>query len=178
MKKVLYIVGALIIVVIVTLFALRLYTKSHSPYEEVSYNDNLTIKYSRPFKSDRKIFGELVPFDKVWRTGANEATIFSTTQDIKFGGQDLKAGEYSLWTIPGKDSWTIILNSETGQWGISMASEANKRAENDVLSVVTPVVLSDKVFEQLTINFEEIHDELELIILWDQTMVIIPIDIQ
>jgi len=78
----------------------------------------ITIDYSSPAVKGRKIWGDLVPYDKVWRTGANEATIFQTDKDIKVEGKTLKAGKYSLYTIPGKDQWVFIFNSQTGQWGI------------------------------------------------------------
>jgi hypothetical protein len=75
------------------------------------------VDYSRPYKKRREIFGKLLPYGQVWRTGANEATIFDVKQDIKIGDKSLKAGKYTLWTIPNADKWTVILNSETGQWG-------------------------------------------------------------
>ncbi len=177
MKRVLFIVSAIIIILAIAAYGFRLYTKSHSPFEEAVYNNVLSVKYSRPYKNDRKIFGGLVPYGEVWRTGANEATVFSTTKDITFGGIELSAGEYSLWTIPNEKVWTVILNSETGQWGVNMSAEANRAEENDVLSVESSVIQSEKVFEQLTITFEEIHEELEMVIVWDQTMVIVPINI-
>ncbi|WP_417609816.1 DUF2911 domain-containing protein [Owenweeksia hongkongensis] len=78
---------------------------------------SITINYSQPSVKGREIFGELVPFGKVWRTGANEATTFTTDKDITIGGQKLAAGTYALLTIPGKDEWTVILNTEAKQWG-------------------------------------------------------------
>src|ERR1700675_3642107 len=80
----------------------------------------ITINYSSPAVKGRKIWGGLVPYDKVWRTGANEATIFETSKDIKIGGKTLKAGKYSLYTKPGEKEWQVIFNSQTGQWGIKM----------------------------------------------------------
>lgn len=78
---------------------------------------DVTITYSRPGVKGRVIWGELVPYDKVWRTGANAATNFSVSDDVKINGQALPAGEYSLHTIPGKDQWTIIFNKVAKQWG-------------------------------------------------------------
>lgn len=78
---------------------------------------DVTITYSRPGVKGRVIWGELVPYDKVWRTGANAATNFSVSDDIKINGQALPVGEYSLHTIPGKDQWTIIFNKVAKQWG-------------------------------------------------------------
>ncbi|WP_221393982.1 DUF2911 domain-containing protein [Dyadobacter sp. NIV53] len=95
----------------------------------------ITINYSSPAVKGRKIFGDLVPFDKVWRAGANEATLFETDKDIKVEGKALPAGKYSLYVIPGANEWTFIFNSETGQWGIKRSGETSKDASKDVLSV-------------------------------------------
>jgi hypothetical protein len=78
---------------------------------------DVTITYSRPGVKGRTIWGELVPYDKVWRTGANEATTFQVSQDVKINGQALPAGTYSLHTIPGKTQWTVIFNKTADQWG-------------------------------------------------------------
>ena len=78
----------------------------------------ITINYSSPGVKGRPIWGALVPYDKVWRAGANAATIFETDKDIKVEGKVLKAGKYSLYAIPGEKEWTMIFNSQTGQWGI------------------------------------------------------------
>src|SRR5205085_4953821 len=78
---------------------------------------DVTITYSRPGVKGRVIWGELVPYDKVWRTGANEATTIAFSEDVKINGQALPAGTYSLHTIPGKDMWTIIFNKQAEQWG-------------------------------------------------------------
>lgn len=77
----------------------------------------ITIDYSQPAVKDREIFGKLIPFGKVWRTGANEATTFTTSKDIMVNGKALKAGTYSFFTIPGESEWTLIFNTEMGQWG-------------------------------------------------------------
>src|SRR5258707_15840760 len=79
---------------------------------------SITIAYSSPSVKGRKIWGDLVPYGKAWRAGANEATIFQTDKDIKVDGKELKAGKYSLFIVPGEKEWEFILNSETGQWGI------------------------------------------------------------
>jgi hypothetical protein len=100
---------------------------------------NVTINYSSPAVDGRKIWGELVPFDKPWRAGANQATTLETDKDLVIGGKKLPAGKYSLFATPGQDKWTIILNSQTGQWGIKGGGVANFDAEKNVLTVdVTP----------------------------------------
>ena len=95
----------------------------------------ITIDYSSPAVKGRTIWGSLVPWDKVWRAGANEATIFTTDKPIKVEDKDLPAGKYSLFAIPNEHEWTIILNSETGQWGIKQGGEANRDPAKDVLTV-------------------------------------------
>lgn len=78
---------------------------------------DITINYGSPAVKGRTIWGDLVPYDKVWRAGANEATTFETSKDIKVEGKTLPAGRYGFFTIPGKDKWTVIFNKEAKQWG-------------------------------------------------------------
>ena len=77
----------------------------------------INISYSQPAVKGRKVWGELVPMGQVWRTGANNATVFETDKDIKVEGQALKAGKYALFTIPNEKEWTIIFNKKSDQWG-------------------------------------------------------------
>ena len=96
---------------------------------------NVTITYGSPSVRGRKIWGGLVPYDKVWRTGANEATLFETDKDLMVEGKKLPAGKYSLYTIPGEKEWQVIINSQTGQWGIERSGETTRKPEKDVLVV-------------------------------------------
>ncbi|MCI0750923.1 MAG: DUF2911 domain-containing protein [Flammeovirgaceae bacterium] len=182
MRKVLVIIG-IIVAGLVLLGALGLffgkkYTKQFSPEQEVAFNQDdlsVTVYYNRPFKKGRVIFGELVPYGKVWRTGANEATIFKTNKDLIIEGQTLKAGSYTLWTIPDKETWKVIFNKETGQWGIKATTgEANRDPDLDALSVDAHAVWQDQVFEQFTIQFEQSGSDAEMVLLWDQTLVSVP----
>src|ERR1051325_2644531 len=95
----------------------------------------ITISYSSPAVKGRQIWGSLVPYDKVWRAGANEATIFETDKDIMVEGKSLKAGKYSLYAIPGEKEWTVIFNSQTGQWGVKMDGSTTEDTSKDVLRV-------------------------------------------
>jgi hypothetical protein len=152
-------------------------TKSFSPEEEVVFEQgDLSIKvfYNRPSKKGREIFGGLVPYDTVWRTGANEATTFETNRDLVIEGQTLKAGKYSVWTIPRENIWTIIFNSEHGQWGVNSKGEPNRNPELDVLKVEVRAVQQDQVFEQFTIAFEESGQDVEMVMIWDRTVVSMP----
>jgi hypothetical protein len=111
----------------------------------------VTLSYSRPNTKGRKIFGAMEPFDKVWRTGANAATSITFTDAVKVGGQELAAGTYGLFTIPGKDEWTVIFNKDAKQWGAYEYKEAE-----DVLRIkVKPVKLKEKV-ETFTIQFANV----------------------
>ncbi|HYW12310.1 MAG TPA: DUF2911 domain-containing protein [Longimicrobium sp.] len=78
---------------------------------------NVSVAYGRPSMRGRRIMGQVVPFGQVWRTGANEATAFRTDRDLVIGGTRVPAGSYTLWTVPGPDEWTLIINKQTGQWG-------------------------------------------------------------
>jgi hypothetical protein len=186
MKKTLIFTG----IVIVILFGLISYgfihTKSYSPEAEVNFEAeglNVHITYCRPYKKGRVIFspapGALIPYGKVWRTGANAATTFETSQALKFNGKILNAGIYSLWTIPGEQTWSVIFNTEYRQWGlrkwgVDFNGEANRDPKSDALMVDVPSVIQNKEFEQFTISVEKVGEEMEMILLWDKTLVAVP----
>lgn len=178
MKKAILILSIIIVLLAGAFIYVRFfYTKSFSPEAIVEFiKDDLTISvfYNRPYKKGREIFGGLEPFGKIWRTGANEATIFETNKDLNIQGKILKAGKYTLWTVPEEQTWKIIFNSETGQWGIDFNGEANKKPENDVLSTEVPSLKQDKVIEQFTISVEKMDEEIQLILLWDKTVITLP----
>jgi hypothetical protein len=182
MKKFLLVLGIILVIILSVLSYFRIYyTKSFSPEDQVKYEQGdlkITVVYNRPSKKGRVIFGELVPYGKVWRTGANEATRFETTKDLTFGDKTLKAGKYSLWTIPGEHAWTIIFNSESGQWGVGFNGEANRNPSKDVFSLMAPSVSIEKEFEQFTIAIENMGEEHELTLIWDKTLVALPFTIQ
>lgn len=172
MNKIVKIVLIIAAVLAVAFFGLKTFTKSKSPAETAKFDQNgLTVQvdYCRPYKKGREIFGKLLPYGEVWRTGANEATIFDVKQDIKVGDKTLKAGKYTLWTIPNADKWTIILNSETGQWG------TNYDEKKDVLRVDVPVGKSAEMMEQFKIDFAAATTGAEMILRWDNTEVKVPI---
>lgn len=107
------------------------------------------IVYSRPQLKDRSL-ARLAPNGKIWRTGANEATQVTFYKDVNFGGKDVKAGTYSLFTIPGEDEWTVILNSAINDWGAFAYSEAK-----DVARVKGAVSKSDKTIEAFSITMDK-----------------------
>jgi hypothetical protein len=109
----------------------------------------IAFDYSSPSVKGRKIFGGLLPYDKVWRAGANEATLFTTDKDINIEGKKLLAGKYSFFATPGEKEWTIYFNSETGQWGDKEGGDTNMDPAKTVLSVkVKPTPLAN-ISEQL-----------------------------
>jgi len=109
----------------------------------------ITINYSSPAVKGRQIWGSLVPYDKAWRAGANEATTFETDKDIMVEGKKLPAGKYSLFVVPSQDQWQVIFNSETGQWGIKRTGEANYDPTKNVLTVSVKPVKSSTMNERL-----------------------------
>jgi len=133
---------------------------------------NVSIIYHRPNAKNRKIWGELVPFGKVWRTGANEATLFEVVNDIKINGQLLPKGKYSLHTIPNKDEWTIIFNKTWNQWG-----SFNYDAKEDVLRVQAKPQTAD-FQETMLIAFENVRaTSADAIIRWENVRVPFTVDV-
>jgi len=110
----------------------------------------ITINYGSPSVRGRKIWGGLVPYNTVWRTGANPATIFETSKTIRVQGKTLPAGKYSLFTKPNPKEWKIIFNSEVGQWGDVPGGAANDNPAKDFLIVSTKPMKSDSFHERLT----------------------------
>ena len=110
----------------------------------------VTISYSAPSAREREVMGGLVPYGKVWRTGANSATSFEISGDVKVEGKALKAGKYGLFTIPGEDKWVIIFNETWDQWGAF-----NYDSSKDVLRVEVEPGKSDKFIETFTITVEK-----------------------
>jgi hypothetical protein len=112
-------------------------------------NAAISIDYSSPAVKGRKIFGGILPYGKVWRAGANEATIFQTDKDITVEGKKLPAGKYSFFATPGETEWTIFFNSETGQWGDKPGGATNMDPNKTVLSFAVKVKKLTDVQERL-----------------------------
>ena len=106
------------------------------------------VDYSSPRMKARKIFGGLVPYGQVWRTGANEATTLVTTSDLTVGGKDVPAGTYTLFTLPTADSWTLIISKATGEWGIPYPGE-----DKDFTRAAMEVSKRSSPLENFTISF-------------------------
>ena len=114
----------------------------------------ITIDYSSPAVKGRKIWGGLVPYNKVWRTGANEATLFNTDKDISVEGKSLPAGKYSIYTIPGEKEWVFIFNSQTGQSGVKEGEETSEDPAKDVLRVTVKPEKSARFNERMKFEVE------------------------
>lgn len=131
------------------------------------------VLYSRPPKNGREVFGKLVPYGKVWRTGANENTEIKLYQDATIGGKPVKAGTYSLFTIPGENEWTIILNNELDYWGAF-----RHKPESDVIRVTAPVKKASEPIENFSIQFANAGSGANNAVMrmgWDQTVVEVPV---
>lgn len=151
-----------------TLFA-QIQTPASSPTATISQAVGLskvTIEYSRPMARGRKIFGDLVPFDKVWRTGANKITTIAIEKDMLINGKKLPAGSYGWYTIPSSGEWTIALNSDDKQWGAYGYDQ-----KKDVLRI--PVKAEKhQMTEQLSISIESLSPTAaEVVLAWERTEV-------
>ena len=165
-----------------TSFAQNFRAVDKSPMDMAFYPDNfahdrkagdkaiIRVTYSRPAKKTRTIFGDLIPYNKVWRTGANESSEIKFYQDVVLAGKNVKAGSYALFTIPGEKEWTIILNSDLDYWGAY-----SYKAGNDVLRVTAPVTVLTEVIENFSIQFENKGtNEGVMKLAWDNTLVTVP----
>ena len=125
---------------------------------------SVTIDYASPRAKGRKIYGELVPFGQVWRTGANEATTLVTPADLTIGSTVVPAGSYTIFTVPNKDKWTLIISKKTGEWGTDYPGQANDltRVDMKVSTLPSPV-------ENFTISLEKAGNGANLNIDWETT---------
>jgi hypothetical protein len=132
---------------------------------------SIELSYSRPAVKSRQIFGDLVPFGKVWRTGANDATTISFGDDVVIDGKKVPAGKYGLLTIPGEGEWTFILSKQ-----LDVTNPSNYKQENDQLRVNVSVQNLDFSIENLTFLFANLtNSSCDLQLIWDRTLVTLPI---
>jgi len=140
--------------------------------QQVGITD-IEVNYSRPSMKGRKVFGGLVPFGEVWRTGANSATKITFSTPVKFGGADVPAGTYELFTIPGEKEWTVIIHKNMSQWG-----SYSYDAKNDVARVTAHVTTVPTTSETFWIGFNDLRDNsASLNFTWENTRVSVPITI-
>ncbi|MFT7248033.1 MAG: hypothetical protein ACI97P_000807 [Arcticibacterium sp.] len=161
MKKLLFVAAALLFV--------SSYSFSQASPKKTADSDKVSVSYSAPSMKGREIFGGLVPFGKVWRTGANDATEITFKKAVNFGGQDVAAGTYSLFTIPSEDgNWTIILNPARKQWG---AYEYGKIKAGDLPHITAKAGATDASVELFDISV----DANAVTIAWENIKVAIPV---
>ena len=127
------------------------------------------VLYGRPQKKDSVVFGNTIPFNKLWRTGANEATEIKFYKDVQFGNAKVKSGTYVLVTIPGKDKWEVILNSQTDVWGSFQYNPTF-----NVAKITVPVKKAEDL-ESFSISFCDRNNHLKMVLGWDTTRVNIPL---
>ena len=124
----------------------------------------ITVDYSSPRMKGRKIFGELVPYGEVWRTGANDATTFVTGANLTVEGKEVPAGSYTIFTVPAQGKWTLIVNKHTGEWGIPYKYESEELAR-----VPMSVSKTSAPVENFTIKFDQSGGACTLQLSWENT---------
>ena len=134
-------------------------------------NQYIKVVYSQPSTNNRKVFGELVPFGQVWRTGANEATEITFTQAVKINGKRVAPGTYTIFSIPNEKDWTIIISKQVGLWG-----SMNYDSKLDLMRITIKPKVEEETWESFTIKLEEDGTKVNLVIIWDKTSVTLPID--
>jgi len=165
---------ALLVVVFTSIKAQSIKTPFPSPPQTIKQDfgvSSIELSYSRPGVKGRKVFGDLVPFGKVWRTGANNATTINFVDEVTIGGVKVPAGKYGLLTIPDKDSWTVIITKQ-----VDVTNPADYKVESDVARVsVKPMAMKDKI-ETFTMQFANVKpSSCELQMMWENTAVSLPI---
>lgn len=177
LRNILIVIGSLVLGLWLLSTVFKNYTKSHSPEDTVTFSEgdlSLAVFYNRPSKKGRNIFGELIPYGNVWRTGANEATTFTTNKSLNINGKSLAPGTYTLWTIPGEKEWEVIFNNKMYPWGVNFSQEASREADHDVLNTKVAVEQLTQPVEMFTIQFGY-QEVLNMTLSWDQTKVSVPI---
>ena len=182
MKKKIYIALGIIVVAVIGFAAYSaFFSRRVSPSQVTEFSHqgvDIKVTYCRPSKKGRTIFGEdkpdvLLPYGKYWRLGANESTEISFSKDVAFAGKPVSAGTYRMYAVPGADSWQITLNSQLGTWGSDPPDHSM-----DVTTVDVPAGKAPSETEQFTINFGSIGPATTMDLVWDNTLVSVPITIQ
>ena len=182
MKRKIFIILGILLLGYVAYFLYGIFTtRSHSPGETQSVSHqglDVKVVYFRPYKKGRLIYGPekeeaLVPYDKYWRLGANDATEITFNKDVNFVNKPIPAGSYRMYAVPSQTSWQISLNSELGKFGYFEPNYAL-----DVAKVEVPVSQSPTEVEQLIITFDPDSAGVTMNIAWDRTLVRVPITAQ
>ena len=148
-----------------------------SPLEKIETHVgiiDISVQYSRPSTRGRKIFGGLVPYDKVWRTGANVNTRITFSSPVIIGDKELAAGAYSIFTKPGADEWEVFFHTEFNEYG----EPDTMLDENIIASITVPVEKQNRMLETFSINFENMRNTgCTLVFAWDQVLIQVPINV-
>ncbi|MBA6152739.1 DUF2911 domain-containing protein [Gelidibacter maritimus] len=161
-------------------FVEDIFSKRMSPKDVVKFELNdtkLEVLYNRPYKKGREVFGALVPYNQVWRTGANEATTFTTNKTLIVDGISVPKGVYTLWTVPNDSIWKVYFNTKQYPWGVDEQMRPMREPKYDLLEVDVPVIDIDSTVEQFTIAFDNTVDVLKMTMAWDHTKIEVPIEI-
>ena len=157
--------------------AQQLKTPAPSPTQTIKQDFGIStveLTYSRPSMKGRTIFGDLVPYGKVWRTGANAASKIKFADDVKVGGFDVKAGEYVIYTVPDRNEWEVIINKGTSNWGID-----GYKKEEDVARFKVKPMTTPESMETFTMQFANVKPtSTDLRVWWDKTAITIPITVE
>jgi hypothetical protein len=177
MKKLLLVLAPLALL-LASAQLVRAQNPRKSPHDKVTATvggQTITVEYGRPYLKGRKMLGDHEPYGKVWRTGADEATTFTTTGDLMFGSLHVPAGTYALFTIPGEKEWTVILNKVSKTWG---AFDYEKNKAQDLGQIKVPVEHLSSPLEQLTISLEAgARQKAMLKIAWETSSVSVPLTV-
>ena len=177
LKKILIGLAVLAVILFVAYQVLKSKTKSSSPEVKQTYSvgtAKIDLFYCSPSKKGREIFGGIIKYGEVWRTGANEPTTFTTDKNLVIDGKKLLAGKYSLWTIPQQDNWTVIFNKEIPFWGDNTDGKAARNAKEDIFQLSVPVEKLMNSQEKLSIDAQNNA----LTIIWDTTKVSVPMVVE
>lgn len=179
LKRILFLLSIIALgLFLYSFFVENIFSKRLSPKDTVEFKLNdlkLEVFYNRPSKKNRAIFGALVPFNQVWRTGANEASTFETNQALEVQGMSLPIGKYTLWTVPKDTTWVVIFNSKQYPWGVDSDMKPSWNPNYDVLNIEIPVQKLPSAVEQFTIAFDNSTDHLFLTMAWDDVKVAVPL---
>lgn len=160
---------------LVTVWSLNAQIKTPAPSPEGKVSQmigltNVTVKYSRPGVKGRKVFGDVVPYDQLWRTGANAATIIKFGDAVNIGGTEVAPGKYSIFTIPGESEWVFIINKDAA------AQVGSYSQDKDVLRLKVKPVSLPLAFETMTFVFENVKENsATLRLIWDKVAIDIPL---
>jgi hypothetical protein len=171
MRKLLAISSAVVLVLVAAALVVRAQqdkSKRPSPPAtakcELAGGKSVTVDYSSPRKKGRAIFTDVVKYGEIWRTGANEATTFVTNTDLMVDGTHVPAGSYTLFTVPNKDKWTLVISKKTGEWGTDYPGEKEDLARVDMKASAGPAT------ENFTISFDQGAKGCTLKLAWDTTV--------